>query len=137
MGYVLLALIAMVFIGLFDFTVKRGIVAGADVNALMFYSFLASSVFYGITCKLQKVSFQMNKILWKYSLIAGFLFFFASFSIMTGLKYGDASIIIPIARMGFVVTSICAFIILKEKLSLQKGLGILCAIISLLLLTYK
>ena len=134
-GYFFLAIMAMIFMGVADFLVKKAIDFGIDVNALMFLNYFSVTVLFGILGLSKKSPLQMDKSLFKYSLIVGVFFFLGTFAIITALQTGNASMIIPIARMGFVVTAICAFIFLREKLTLEKGLGLLFAVIALVLLS--
>ncbi len=135
MGYILLALATMVLIGVSDFLLKKGIAAGIDINVLAFYFYLATGVFFAIFCAIKRKSLKINKTLFKYSLLIGLLLFVGTFSGLIALKSGNASVIIPIVRMGFVVTAICAFVFLKEKITFSKGLGLFFAALSLVLLS--
>lgn len=135
MGYIVLALLAMVFLGVADILVKMAIVAGIDVNALMFFAYLVSAGFFGVACWWRGFSFKLDKLLVIYSTIVGVLIFLGILAVITALKFGNASVVVPIARMGFVITSICAFVFLRERISMGKLLGLLLAAISLVLLT--
>ena len=63
-------------------------------------------------------------------LLCGLVFFFAK-----ALKEGQASIIIPVSQMSFVVTAILAYLFLGEKFNLRKIIGLCCACLSILLLS--
>jgi len=58
------------------------------------------------------------------------VFFFAK-----ALKEGQASIIIPISQMSFVVTAILAYLFLGENFSIRKIFGLGSACLSILLLS--
>lgn len=131
---ILLALLGMLFSGLVDFFLKKGVNAGIDANLLFFYSFLVAAVPFGILCWVESVSLELKRPLLDYILFIGILFFLASLFLILALKIGEASIVVPIGRMGFAVTAICAFIFLGEPLTVQKGLGILFAIAAIFLL---
>ena len=135
MGYVLLALIAMTVMGVADLLLKMGMDAGAHFVVFMFYIYSYSALFFGVFCLVKKVKLKMDKNLVRYSLVIGLLIFVGTFLILLALKDGSASVVIPIGRMGFVVTAVCAFLFLKEKVTLQKGLGLFCAAVSLVLLS--
>ena len=47
------------------------------------------------------------------------------------LARGDASVMVPIAQMGFVATSLFGFLFLREPFSLRKGAGIAAALAAL------
>ena len=93
------------------------------------------AILFGLYCSWKKLSLKVTGTLLKYSLIVGFSIFLGTFLALLALKTGNASVVVPIARMGFVVTSICAFLFLREKLTLEKSLGILFAVVSLILLS--
>jgi transporter family protein len=135
MSYIFLALISMVFMGLVDFLLKKAITVGIHIYAISFFGYLLMAIFFGIYCLLRKVPLKIGKFLVKYSIIVGLSIFIATFLGLFALKAGNASVIVPIVRMGFVVTSICAFLFLKEKITLDKGLGILFAVAALVLLS--
>ncbi len=135
MNYIFLALISMVFMGLMDFLLKKAITAGVHIYAISFYAYLLMAILFGTYCLLKKVPLKPGKSLVKYSILAGLFIFIATFLALIALKAGNASVIVPIARMGFVVTAIGAFLFLKEKITLEKGLGILFAVAALVLLS--
>lgn len=135
MGYIFLALISMTFMGVVDFLLKKAITAGIHIYAISFCSYLLMAIFFGTYCLLRKVPLKINKSLVKYSIIVGLSIFIGTFLALFALKAGNASVIVPMVRMGFVVTAICAFLFLKEKITLEKGLGILFAVAALVLLS--
>ncbi|HBL76693.1 MAG: hypothetical protein A2W90_23715 [Bacteroidetes bacterium GWF2_42_66] len=63
-------------------------------------------------------------------LLSGLVFFFAK-----ALKFGQASVIIPVSQMSFVVTALLAWLFLGEKFSARKILGMGLACISILFLS--
>lgn len=55
-----------------------------------------------------------------------------AFALMVeSLARGDASVMIPIAQMGFVITAIFGFLFLREPFTLRKGAGIIAALAAL------
>jgi drug/metabolite transporter (DMT)-like permease len=58
-------------------------------------------------------------------LTAAFIFLFE------GLARGQASVLVPVAQMGFVVTALVGFLFLREPFSLRKGAGLLFALAAL------
>jgi transporter family protein len=62
-------------------------------------------------------------------LSAGFIFLFE------GLARGEASRLVPIAQMGFVVTALVGFVFLREPYNARKGLGLAFALAALAGLT--
>lgn len=134
-GYILLAAIVMVLMGVIDFLLKKAIEAGVNFYSLIFLLQLVAAILIGFFCIQKKYPLKINKAVLMYSAGIGLLLFIGTVLFLLALKSGSASVITPITRMGFVVTAVCAFIFLKEKITLNKGLGILCAVASLILLS--
>ena len=135
MGYVILALITMVFMGLVDYFLKIAITSGVHIYTISFFVYLLMAVLFGTYCLLKRVPLTMNKSLASYSLIVGVSIFLGSILGLMALRQGNASVVTPIVRMGFLVTVLGAFLFLKEKITPAKGLGILFALASLVLLS--
>jgi drug/metabolite transporter (DMT)-like permease len=49
---------------------------------------------------------------------------------------GEASVAVPIAQMGFVVTALLGFFFLRERFSARKGAGIAAALAALACLAH-
>jgi len=52
----------------------------------------------------------------------------ASLAMVEAMALGEASIAVPIAQMGFVVTALLGFLFLRERFTLRKGAGIAAAV---------
>ena len=48
-----------------------------------------------------------------------------------GLERGEASVVVPIAQMGFVVTALLGFVFLREPFTARKGAGLIVALAAL------
>jgi len=68
---------------------------------------------------------------WVYAPIAAVLLGGAFTLMAEGLARGQASVVIPIAQMGFVLTALVGFTVLGEAFSFRKGVGLLTAIVAL------
>lgn len=134
---ILLALAAMVLFGLVDFFFKKAINQGIHGEALLFYSMLIAAAAFGLLALVRWVSLKPDGPLTGYTLLIGGLMFIGTISLLAALKKGEASIVVPISRLGLVITAGCAFIFLAEKLTITKSLGILCAVIAIILLSRK
>ena len=64
--------------------------------------------------------------------VAGIIFF-----MVKSLKYGEASIVLPIQQMSFLATFFLGVIFLKEKITPRKVAALACGVIALLLLSYS
>jgi len=62
---------------------------------------------------------------------AGYIFF------VKALEHGKASVVIPLTALYPAVTAIIALIVLREKISLYQGIGIVLAIAAAILLSTK
>jgi drug/metabolite transporter (DMT)-like permease len=54
-----------------------------------------------------------------------------------GLERGEASVVVPIAQMGFVVTALLGFVLLREPLGPRKGAGLVVALLALTSLAWS
>ncbi|HET9468822.1 MAG TPA: DMT family transporter [Vicinamibacterales bacterium] len=53
-----------------------------------------------------------------------------------GLERGDASVVVPIAQMGFVVSAFLGFIVLREAITARKVAGLIVAVLALMSLAW-
>ena len=53
-----------------------------------------------------------------------------------GLERGEASVVVPIAQMGFVVSALLGFIVLREPLTARKLAGLVVAVLALVSLAW-
>ncbi len=71
---------------------------------------------------------------WRFGAVAALLLLTGLIMLIRGLAHGEASVLVPVAQLSFVVTSILGFIFLRETLTLRKALGLACAVAALLCL---
>lgn len=116
---------------------KYGIMHGADANGLSIgtsFMWIAGGVLYcAIRREPVRSSFDPKVFLTGVVsglFVAGIVFFMA-----LSLKYGDASVVLPIAQMSFIGTLVLSVIFLKEKLSARKIAGMVCGVLAVLLLS--
>jgi len=72
-----------------------------------------------------------SRAAWRYAPVAALLLVCAFIFLAKGLKNGQASVVVPIAQMGFVVTAILGFLLLGEPFTLRKGAGLAAALAAL------
>jgi drug/metabolite transporter (DMT)-like permease len=68
---------------------------------------------------------------WRHGAAAAGLLLFGLVMLLAGLARGEASVLVPVAQMSFVVTSGLGFVFLREALTLRKGFGLAVAIAAL------
>ena len=116
---------------------KYGPIQGASVNGINFIIEIIW-IFSGIAyyfIKERQMQFDMKVI--KYGaasgiLVAGILYFMIK---ALNVEGANASIVLPIAQMSFLVTFILSVIFLKEKITVPKIIAVICGIGAMLLLT--
>lgn len=54
-----------------------------------------------------------------------------------GLARSEASVVVPIAQMGFVITALLGFLFLREPFTLRKGVGLAAALAALACLAHR
>jgi uncharacterized membrane protein len=64
---------------------------------------------------------------WGYGLLMSFILLGAFVCLLHGVAAGQASIVVPIAQMGFIVTALLGVLLLREPLTPRKTLGLLAA----------
>lgn len=131
--YLLLSLAACLVGGVLNMMNKVAVINGAEPLQLLFWRFLTVGLISGVVLLPKKhAAFALKDI--KYPMISGLLLMLAVFSILTALKTGEVSIVIPITQMSFVLVAIITWIVLKESMHLAKIGGILCAVIAVILI---
>jgi drug/metabolite transporter (DMT)-like permease len=73
-------------------------------------------------------------MMWKYTAAAATVLIFAFLFMLHGVAQGPASVLIPIAQMGFVVTAALGIVVLHEPLTARKGVGLAAAVTALAVL---
>ncbi len=116
---------------------KYGPMQGASVNGINLIIEIIW-IFSGIAyyfIKERQMQFDMKVVKYGVSsgiLVAGILYFMLK---ALNVEGANASIVLPIAQMSFLVTFILSVIFLKEKITVPKIIAILCGIGAMLLLT--
>ncbi|HWI13056.1 MAG TPA: DMT family transporter [Burkholderiales bacterium] len=74
---------------------------------------------------------------WRYGAAAAVLLLFAQVFLLAGLKSGQASVLVPVAQLSFVVTSALGFFFMRERLTVRKACGLAFAVAALLCLAHS
>jgi uncharacterized membrane protein len=69
--------------------------------------------------------------------ISAVLLVVAFTSLAKGLERGEASVVVPIAQMGFVVTALLGFVFLREPFTARKSAGLVVALLALASLAWS
>ena len=73
----------------------------------------------------------------KYSLLSGSLVCGIVFFMKLALEHGDASIVIAISQLSFLVTFPCSIIFLKERFTLNKLMAVFIAVICIFIFSLE
>lgn len=127
-------LIATVATGVANFCYKLGLLGGATAETIL----VAQAVVFSSTVTAMSVmrhgrllpprGFLLHGLPAAIALLAAFLF------LLHGLKYGQASVVVPIAQMGFVVAAVLGAAVFREAWTGRKLAGLGAAIVALGLL---
>ncbi|MCS7386668.1 MAG: EamA family transporter [archaeon GB-1867-005] len=135
MNWLALSIIATLFWGLWSIMIKMALqyldwhqvylfssIPGVIIAITMYFTFKSSKI-------------DINSPALYYSIIAGVLGAIGTIAFNMALKSGKASIIVPLTSLYPVIAIITARILLRERITLIQGIGVLFAIISMLLLS--
>lgn len=125
--FIILVIMASIFRGLMGFFYKVGAMHGVDYNSFLLINALfwliGGPIYSGITEK----NFAINKSVFLYGIASGLLCVGIASFLLLSVKYGEAIVAVPIAQLSFVVTMVLSVVLLKERVTPYKTLGIICA----------
>ena len=124
-------LIATAAIGIGNFIYKYGVQAGATPASLIVAQ---SVVFVALSAALVGAldrRIRPSGAALRYAPWAGLVLALAVVFMVESLTRGQASVLVPIAQMGFVVAALLGFLLLREPFTLRKGAGLVAALAAL------
>jgi uncharacterized membrane protein len=124
-------LVATVTMGIVSFIYKLGVIAGGSPATVLTGQasvFLPLATLFALR---RDRGFHPPPGAWRYGATAALLLLFALVMLLAGLALGEASVLVPVAQMSFVVTAGLGFIFLREALTFRKGFGLVFAIAAL------
>jgi len=129
-------LVATTAIGIGNFIYKFGLHAGATPASL-----IVAQATVVVSCSTALTRIIDRRILPSRAVLrnaplAGVAIALAFCLMVESLARADASVVVPVAQMGFVVTSLVGFLFLREPFSARKGAGLVAAIAALASLAY-
>jgi drug/metabolite transporter (DMT)-like permease len=131
---VLRVLVATVAMGIVSLIYKLGAIAGGSPATVLTGQasvFLPLATLFAIT---RDRGFHPPSGAWRYGATAAVLLLFGLVMLLAGLARGQASVLVPIAQLSFVVTAGLGFAFLRETLTLRRGFGLAFAIAALICL---
>jgi len=133
-GSIIRVLVATVAMGLVSFVYKLGALAGGSPATVLTGQ---ASVFLPLATAFacwRERGFRPPAGSWRYGAMAAVLLLVGLTLLITGLAEGEASVLIPVAQLSFVVTAGLGFVILREPMTPRKGLGLAFAVAALICL---
>jgi uncharacterized membrane protein len=70
----------------------------------------------------------------RYGAVAAVALLGATISLLRGVAAGQASVLVPIAQMGFIIAALLGFFVLRERVTVRKASGLACALTALAVL---
>ena len=70
-------------------------------------------------------------VTYRYSVIAAFLLAGATLLLLRGIAAGQATVVVPVSQMGFIVAAVLGIAVLHERLTLRKAVGLVAALAAL------
>jgi len=124
-------LVATVAVGIANLLYKVGLRAGATPASLLVVQ--ASLVVMMSTSLAASIDRRIRPVRssWRFAIAASMLLSTAFVTLLEGLARGEASVLVPVAQMGFVVTAAVGFLFLRERFTPRKGVGLLVALAAL------
>ncbi len=130
---IIFAIVSMVAFGLVGVVYKIAM-DRIDFMSLVFFVYLFSTILMGlIWLTTPSKCITMDGI--GLSFLSSILAVIGMLSYIYALKVGEVSTVAPIRNLALVITVILAIYILNEKLTIEKALGVLFAILALILLS--
>jgi uncharacterized membrane protein len=73
-------------------------------------------------------------VTFRYGAVAAIALFGATIFLLRGVALGQASVLVPIAQMGFIVAALLGIFILRERVTIRKAIGLVAALAALAVL---
>ena len=133
--FFLMAVAASLFRAGYGVITRGGILHQADPQTMLLLCALSWIVGGAIYARLREGRFRLTKKKVGYALVSGVLVFLVVDFLMLAVKYGEASIVIPIANMSFVMAMLLSVVLRFEPFSLRKGIAMVVACLAIATLT--
>lgn len=128
LSYVLTATLGM---GLANFFYKMGLLHGALPETIMAAQAWLFCPLATLLVWLNDRNLKTPASAWPYAAGTGVCLLFGFVILLHGLSEGAASVLVPVAQMGFVFTALLGVVLFKETLSVRKRVGLVVAVAAL------
>jgi len=124
-------LVATLCVGIANLLYKYGLRAGSTPASLLVVQAIGAVTMSTSLATFKDRGIRPVRQAWRLSITAALLLSSAFVLLLEGLARGEASVLVPIAQMGFVVTAAVGFLFLREPFTPRRGLGLIAAIVAL------
>ena len=135
LAYLGLAVLASCFRASFGVISKAGLEAGANPTGILLIGAGCWMVGGLIYAGLRERRMRFGRADFSYSLIAGLLVLGTVNTLISGLEVGDASLVVPIANLGFLLALGAGVLLKMESLTLRKGVAMIFAVGAIVILS--
>ena len=129
--FFLMAVAASLFRAGYGVITRGGILDQADPQTMLLLCALSWVVGGFLYARFREGRFRFTLKKSSYSLASGVLVFLVVDFLMLAVKYGEASIVIPVANMSFVMAMILSVALRYESFSLRKGAAMIVACLAI------
>lgn len=130
-GSLIRVLVATVAVGIGNFIYKLGLQAGATPASIIFAQGCAVVVGATLFVAWKEGRVRAEAPVRRFAPRAAVVLAAAFSLLIEALARGQASVVVPVAQMGFVVTALVGTLFLGERFTLRKGAGLLAALAAL------
>lgn len=124
-------LVATVSVGIANLLYKVGLLAGATpASLLVVQAIVVVTMATSLAGYIDGGIRPLHRV-WRFSIAAAVVLSAAFVLLLEGLSRGEASVLVPIAQMGFVVTAAVGYFFLGEAFTLRRGAGLVAALAAL------
>lgn len=120
--------IATVANGIASLLYKVGLIAGATPGTLLVTQACMVNLLGTLNLWRIEGSLRVERVVWTHAATAAIVLTGAFVFLFEGLARGEASRLVPVAQMGFVVTAVVGFLFLREPFTARKGAGLAFAL---------
>ncbi|HEY6823827.1 MAG TPA: EamA family transporter, partial [Steroidobacteraceae bacterium] len=121
-------LVATVSVGIANFIYSLGLRAGATPGTLITTQAAVVVALSSSFVALTERAIRPSTAALRHAPVAALVLAAAFMLMVESMARGEASVSVPIAQMGFVVTAVLGFLVLGERFTARKGLGIVAAV---------
>lgn len=125
------AVLGMTIVGTINFLYKLGALFGGSPPLLILVQSCTMVVISFAWARWADGGFRPSRAVWTYAPLCGVVNSSARMLLVWGLRSGDATAVVTVYGLGFVVTVVLAVVILGESLSGRKVVGLLFAFLAI------